>query len=75
MRWGVHSVKIWQDDWPDLVFFYPGGERHIFMELKREGEVPRPSQTIKINMLRAHGQTVYWSDNEQEALAFIEENL
>jgi hypothetical protein len=39
--------------WPDRVFFKNG--RTLFIEFKRPGEQPRPTQVFKIDMLRNDG--------------------
>lgn len=74
MLWGVVGIKVWNANWPDVIFLYPGGH-HILMEFKREGEVPRPEQWIVINRLRYQGHIVYWADNVEEALYMIHEHL
>lgn len=43
---------------PDRVFVLPGG-RVFFMELKRKGQKPTPSQEVEIEKLRKQGATVY----------------
>lgn len=39
--------------WPDRVFFKNG--RTLFIEFKRPGEQPRPTQVFKIDMLQKDG--------------------
>ena len=39
--------------WPDRVFFKNG--RALFIEFKRPGEQPRPTQVFKMDMLRNDG--------------------
>ncbi len=47
---------------PDRVFVLPGG-RVFWMELKRRGQKPTPSQAVEIEKLRKQGATVYVVDD------------
>jgi len=46
---------------PDRLFITPNG--HVcFVEFKRKGEVPTPSQSVEIAKIRAHGVKVFVVD-------------
>jgi hypothetical protein len=50
---------------PDRLVILPGG-RYIFVELKREGEKPRPIQDFRIQQLMYLGCNVLIIDSEED---------
>lgn len=50
---------------PDRLFIRRGC--HVFIELKRPGEVPTPQQYRRHAEMRGYGAKVYWTDNLEEA--------
>lgn len=56
--------------WPDRLFLIPGG-RPLFIEFKRQGEVPRPLQSYRLRELRDLGYDAVWADNYHDAMAHI----
>lgn len=57
-------------DWPDRGVFLPGGNL-VFVELKRPGEEPRPSQLHKHDELRQLGYSVIVEDNADRAYLLV----
>lgn len=51
--------------WPDRIFIRKG--RVIFIEFKRPGEEPTPTQYKRHREIRAQGVEVFWTDNLEEA--------
>jgi hypothetical protein len=46
-------------------------KRHIFMEVKRDGEEARPLQAAVHDEMRAHGAEVFVVDNLEEAMEIL----
>lgn len=59
---------------PDLVLANWQQQRTVFMELKREGEVPSPAQINWLGTLRAAGQHAYvvWPHNWEDIKSLLE---
>lgn len=57
-------------DWPDRGVFLPGGNL-VFVELKRPGEEPHPSQLRKHDELRRLGYPVIVEDNADRAYLLV----
>lgn len=60
-----------QNGFPDRIFFVPGGKAVIW-EAKRKGEKPRKLQRYVMNLLKTLDYDVFWSDNAEEAIAYLE---
>jgi hypothetical protein len=45
--------------------------RHIFMEIKQDGEEPRPLQLAVHEEMRAHGAEVFTVDNLEDAMEIL----
>lgn len=60
---------------PDRLFVMPGGRGCFFMELKRRGQKPTPSQQVEIDKIRAQGVSVFVVDNVEEGKKVIREKL
>lgn len=56
--------------WPDRLFLFSGG-RILFIEFKREGEVPRPLQHYRLQQLRDAGYDAVWCDNFDDAMVCL----
>ena len=56
--------------YPDLLIFIPGGTP-LLLELKRAGETPSKLQQKTLTALGNLGYNVSWSDNFDEATAWI----
>lgn len=54
---------------PDRLFIKNG--RHVWIEFKRKGEVPRLSQSLEHDRMRAAGAEVYACDTASEALEIL----
>jgi hypothetical protein len=54
--------------WPDRIAIFPGGF-HMWVELKKKGEVPYPIQNYRMNQLAAMGAAVDWFDNADDCIA------
>lgn len=50
---------------PDRLFIRKG--RHVFIEVKKHGEVPTRQQLRRHQDMRDHGAEVYWVDSVEEA--------
>ena len=64
-------LKTHQRDWPDRVFFLPGGHC-FFIEFKRPGEQLRPGQRAAKERLEEQGFVVYVVDDIAEGIRAIE---
>lgn len=63
-------------DWPDRLFIPPVVRRRrqrssFWVEFKKPGEVPTPSQATKIALLRARGEEVYVLDNRDDFIKVL----
>lgn len=56
--------------WPDRIVFLPGG-RPVLVELKRQGEEPRPLQVHVHRELRQMGYPVIVSDDPDKVYLLI----
>ena len=67
----VHDARRFWRGWPDWIAFRPG--RHIWFELKREGEELRPDQLVWQERIRASGGECYawWPHNWTELEAIL----
>lgn len=59
---------------PDRLFILPGGAS-FFIEFKRAGEHPTPSQRVEIGKLQKQGATVYVIDNVEDGKCVINMEL
>lgn len=50
---------------PDRLFIRKG--RHVFIEIKRDGEEPTRQQLKRHQDMRKHGAEVHWVDNVEDA--------
>ena len=69
---GVHSVKInimGNRGYPDRCFLLPG--RPAWIEFKRPGKKPTPLQYYRLWEMNQLGYDATWSDNEDNAVAWI----
>lgn len=57
---------------PDRLVCLPGGLA-CFMELKAEGEVPRPIQFVWLERLKALGFVAVWVDSFDKGRAVVDE--
>lgn len=55
-------------------FFLKAG-RHVFLEIKRWGERPRPQQLKRMREIREHGGEAYWVDNAADAVAVLRDGI
>lgn len=72
-RNGILTTKLkieGQNGWPDRAFWLPGTPAVI--EFKRIGERPRKLQFYIMKQLAALGYNVFWTDNYEEAVAYLE---
>ena len=56
---------------PDRIVLFPGG-KVSFVELKAEGEKPRPLQKAVHRLLEGLGFTVYLVSSKSEVLSYVE---
>lgn len=61
-------------DWPDRMFFIPGG-RPLIIEFKKPGEHPTPKQQKRIDELRELGYDVEVCDSKEEGIALVRSRL
>ncbi len=47
------------NDWPDRLILKPNDDGYFWIEFKRLGEEPRPSQKAKFKQLRLKGHRIY----------------
>jgi|HubBroStandDraft_3_1064219.scaffolds.fasta_scaffold574290_2 hypothetical protein len=74
---GVMQCKLstpGQRGYPDRVFFVKGG-RPVLWEAKRKGEKPRKLQARTMYHLNLLGYDVFWTDNHEEAISYLEARL
>lgn len=57
---------------PDRIFLLPNGRGVFFIEFKRLGKEPTPSQAIEIAKIRAQGYTVFVIDNVADGKRAVE---
>lgn len=72
MEMGVFNIKLHATGYPDRLFFIRGGVP-LFIEFKRLGEVPRPSQLIIHERLKHAGYSVQTHDTVEGAVRSIME--
>ena len=60
--------------WPDRIAILPGGS-HIWIEMKRKGESPRPIQYYRIEKLQEQGAEAVWFDNPKECIEYLRGRL
>lgn len=58
-----------ENAWPDTVAIRKG--RVVFVEFKKDGEVPTPQQLLRHQQIRDHGGEVEWFDNLDAAKEFF----
>ena len=56
---------------PDRLFILPEGKGVFFIEFKRRGLLPTPSQEVEIAKIRAQGTVVFVVDNVDEGKANV----
>lgn len=76
--WGVRKVGwIGRRDAPDRVVLIPKGrgapDNTVWVELKKPGEKPRPSQTRELEWMASRGQVIRIISSYSEVDNFIEE--
>ena len=74
---GVPSAKLAvraDTGWPDRIFFIVGG-RPLILEMKKDGERPRPKQVHKIGILERLGYDVGYVDNYADGIKSVEHAL
>ena len=54
---------------PDRLFIRKG--RHVFVEVKRPGEVPTAQQNKRHKEMRSFGAEVHWVDNLESAIEIL----
>lgn len=59
--------------WPDDVFVYGG--KVVFFEFKAPGKTPKNIQHFRMNELVEHGAIATWSDNKEDAIAFLKKEF
>jgi hypothetical protein len=72
--YGVESLKLnlqGNRGWPDREFLLPW--RPAWLEMKRKGEKPRKLQTYRMRYLQNLGYDVFWTDDKNEAVKWLEE--
>lgn len=69
--WKSLKVKFVDAGYPDRMFILPG--RICFIEFKRPGHEPEPLQNHRLLELLAYGIPATWTDNYDDAVAFLEE--
>ncbi|CAB4143237.1 VRR-NUC domain containing protein [uncultured Caudovirales phage] len=71
LKWKVRKLNgLGQRDWPDRLVVAPATV--CFVEFKRVGEDPRPTQEIMIEELRAQGADVGVFDDADEAVQWVQ---
>ncbi|QJI52227.1 putative VRR-NUC domain-containing protein [Cronobacter phage JC01] len=55
---------------PDRLFIKNGW--HLFMEIKRPGEVPTEQQLLRHQEMRKYGAIVVWVDSVEEAKSWLD---
>lgn len=60
---------------PDRMFVMPAGKGVFFIEFKRLGQEPTPSQAVEIDKIRKQGIPVYVVDNVSSGKAFVDNAL
>lgn len=68
--YGILSVKLGLEGWPDRIFWLPGG-RPFLIEFKRPGETPDPLQLRRIDILRQLGYQTEVYDEATDAFSAI----
>ena len=58
---------------PDRILIRSG--KVVFLELKREGQEPTPTQRHEIGLLQKAGANAYWAAGAQNILAFMDEHF
>lgn len=67
--WVAKFIAPGQTGVPDRLFIRRG--RHVFIEVKRPGEVPSEKQFDKHAEMRAFGAEVHWVDSLEEAMEIL----
>lgn len=61
-QYKIRNIKVYKKQgWADRVFFR--GPICLFMEFKRQGELPRKLQKHVLDILTNEGTPAYWCDN------------
>ena len=60
--------------WPDRIAIFPGG-MHVWVELKRKGEVPRELQFYRMAALFNQGAVTMWFDSAADCIEYFEDCL
>lgn len=63
-----------QNDLPDRQFIFKSGV-HAYIEFKRYGEEPSPTQYIEIERMRKHKCNVEWFDNSIDSIEWLKQWL
>jgi len=72
--WVVEKVKFANAGYPDRVFIAIEG-LIVFIEFKRLGEKPEPLQYHRLKVLNDRGLIATWTDNYDDAIAFLSKVL
>ena len=73
---GIQAVKftpMGEVGWPDRIFLKDG--KAIFIEFKRSGQLARPLQQHRLNVLVTNGFKAEVHDNVQTAIEFLRSSL
>lgn len=74
---GIRQAKLampGQAGYPDRIFFIPGG-RPVLIEFKRKDEMPTKLQQYILDSLADLGYLAIWSDDAEEAIAYIKKRI
>ena len=70
----IKFTPFGEKGWPDRIAIFPDGH-HVWVELKRRGEHPRPLQFHRMHLLEGHGVDVMWFDCAEKCIEYFEEIL
>lgn len=68
----AEKMEFFHNGYPDI-FALRDGEVY-FIEVKGEGEKPKPLQLIRLEELDNHGAITIWIDNWDDFMSFMRDN-
>lgn len=68
----IKFTPFGQRGWPDRIAVLPQGQ-HIWVEMKRKGEKPRPLQVHRMGQLHKQGAIAMWFDSATDCINYLKE--
>ena len=60
----IKTITLSENGYPDLICFRQGVT--LFLEIKAQGETPKPLQEYRLRELKKQGFKAFWTDNYED---------